>query len=118
MAEVFLGGVAQFGAGAGDLSEGVGDVAGAGGPVLGLVGEAEDLGEGAEEVVEGVGVAGADVEDAACCDGAGGLAGEQVGLDSVGDEGEVAALTEPSPEIVGVLAGGASGRMKRAMTPE
>ena len=90
-AELGLGLVAEFGAGAGDVGEGVLDVAFADGAVVGFGIEAELLGDGGVDIVERLALPGTDVEDAAGGNFAGGRAGEQVGADSVVDEVEVAA---------------------------
>jgi hypothetical protein len=89
--EVGFGLVAEFRGGAGDICQRVLDVALAGGAVDWRRGEAELAGDGGVHLIEGVALAGADVEDAAGGDGAGGEAGEQVGADGVVDVVEVAA---------------------------
>ena len=70
--EVGLRLVAELAGGAGDVGQGVLDVALALGAVDGPGGEAELFGDGGVDLVEGVAFSGADVEDAAGGDFAGG----------------------------------------------
>src|ERR1035437_3941929 len=78
---VDLGLVAQLLGRATDVGQRVADVACARRAVDGLGGEAELACDGGVDLVERVALSGADVEDAACGDGAGRGRGQQVGAD-------------------------------------
>ena len=89
--ELGFGMIAELFGGTADVGEGVLDVAFAGGAIDGFGGEVELVGDGSVDLVEGMALAGSDIEDAAGGDFAGGGAGEKVGADGVFDEVEVAA---------------------------